>query len=113
MDQYNDYKARAGAQGLPFRLTPLAFETAGAMGVGTQKWFKKMCKLNAAIKGEDIGETKSRMQQGVPCTWSANTFKGFWKHRFSFFIAMDRAAKTNLLIGESEPKTHRGWGTGG
>ena len=113
MDQYNDYKARAGAQGLPFRLTPLAFETTGAMGVETQKWFKKMIKLNAAIKGEDIGETKSRMQQGVPCTWSANTFKGFWKQRISFFIAMDRASKTNLLIGESEPKTHRGWGTGG
>ena len=53
------------------------------------------------------------MQQGVDCTWSANNFKGFWKQRFSFFIAMDRASKTNLHIGASEPKTRRGWGTGG
>ena len=58
-------------------------------------------------------ETASRMQQGADCTWSANNFKGFWKQRFSFFIAMDRASKTNLHIGASEPKMRRGWGAGG
>ena len=32
----------AGAAGLPFIKQPLVFETTGAMGTETQKWWKEM-----------------------------------------------------------------------
>ena len=101
MGDYNDWKAKAGTQGLPFRLTPLAFETTGAMGKDTQKWFKAMVRLNKEMRGEDMGETASRMQQGVDCTWSANNFKGFWKQRFSFLLrwtGLPRRTFTSALL---------------
>ena len=113
MADYNKAVQQAGAQGLPFTLTPLAFETTGAMGEETQKWFKKMVSRNAEISGEDSGETTSRMQKGVPCTWTANSFSSFWKQRLSFYMMVDRATKTSVLIGKSLPRTYRDWTTGG
>ena len=113
MADYNKAVQQAGAQGLPFTLTPLAFETTGAMGEETQKWFKKMVSRNAEISGEDFGETTSRMQKGEPCTWTANSFSSFWKQRLSFYMMVDRATKTSVHIGKSLPKTYRDWTTGG
>ena len=104
---------RAGAQGLNFTMTPLAFETSGAMGKETVKWFESMVAQNKAIEGQDREGISSRMQNGLPNTWTANSFGSYWKQRISFFLARDRANKRTVLMGQSQPRTDRGWTTGG
>ena len=116
-----DYKytlEQAGAQGLPFTMTPLAFEATGAMSTSTQKWFKQMVKENKELLKAKAAATKdpattSRMQLGLPHTWTANKFSTYWKQRLSFFIARDRAMKATIYIGKSQPKADRGWENGG
>ena len=86
------------------------------MSKGTVSWFKSLVKLSkVALQQVSSGQsvTYSRMQLQLPYTWSANKFTTFWKQRFSFFIAQDRAIKANILIGKSQPKADRGWMEGG
>ena len=84
------------------------------MSKGTTSWFKSLvtvskAQLQQASSGQTV--TYSRMQLQLPYTWSANKFTTFWKQRFSFFIAQDKAIKAN--IGKSQPKMDRGWMEGG
>ena len=39
---YDLRRREAGAQGIPFKFQPLAFEATGAMGAETQKWSTSM-----------------------------------------------------------------------
>ena len=110
---FEETLVRAGAQGLNFTMTPLAFETSGAMGKETVKWFESMVAQNKAIEGQDREGISSRMQNGLPNTWTANSFGSYWKQRISFFLARDRANKRTVLMGQSQPRTDRGWTTGG
>ena len=62
----------AGEQGPPFTKGPLLFETIGAMGEETQKWWKSIVEMEADRRIP--GAPQSRWEQGLEHTWSANKF---------------------------------------
>ena len=62
----------AGDQGLPFMEGPLVFETTGAMGEETLKWWKSIVEMEADQR--ILGAPQSRLEQGLEHTWSANKF---------------------------------------
>ena len=45
MSTHRKALAAAGANGLPFTKVPLVFETTGAMGTETQKWWKEISRM--------------------------------------------------------------------
>ena len=62
----------AGDQGLPFTRRPLVFETTGAMGEETQKWWRSI--VETKVDQRIPGASQSRQEQGLEHTWSANKF---------------------------------------
>ena len=54
MQVYQRQVEAAGQAGLPFVKVPLAFETTGAMGAETQKWWQSVLKLESERRN-DVG----------------------------------------------------------
>ena len=66
---------------VPFEKVPLAMESTGAWGKGMQRWWKNQVLTRLEQLEED--PDKPRRAQGLPHTWSANTFGTYWLQRFS------------------------------
>ena len=64
-------------QGLAFTKGLLFFETTGAMGEGTQKWWKSVIEMEA---DQRIPKTPHSRQEH---TWSANKFSSYWLQTLS------------------------------
>jgi hypothetical protein len=92
----------AGDNGLLFTKQPLVFETTGAMGAETQKWWKAMVKM-AEKRDADMEDTRSRRQKGLEHTWAANDWSSFWLQRISIAHARHQAESISTLIGASLP----------
>ena len=92
--------AEAGAAGLPFTKAPLVFETTGAMGKETQKWWKEVCKMEKDQRGE--GETTSRRELGLDWTFTANGFASYWLQSFSMSMARTMAESIIAFIGGNQ-----------
>ena len=92
--------AEAGAAGLPFIKAPLVFETTGAMGKETQKWWKEVCKMEKDQRGE--GETTSRRERGLDWTFTANGFASYWLQSFSMSMARTMAESIIAFIGGNQ-----------
>ena len=116
----------AGAQGLPFTKGPLVFETTGAMGEDTQKWWKSIVEMEAdqRIPGACVythiwscdhalypyrvirladqripGAPQSRREQGLEHTWPANKLALYWLQTFSMSHARMQAESIAQWIG--------------
>ena len=87
----------AGDQGLPFTKGPLVFETTGAMGEETQKWWKSIVEMEADQRIP--GAPQSRREQGLEHTWSANKFSSYWLQTFSMSHARMQAESIAQWIG--------------
>ena len=83
---------------LPFDKVPLAFETTGAMGKETQKWWDSVKRLEARRE-----ESTSRMQQGLEHTWSANNFATYWLQSIAMAHAREQADSVLLWINKCQP----------
>ena len=81
---------------LDFDKVPLAFETTGAMGKETQKWWDSVVKLERKNRAQ--GEPTSRMLLGLEHTWSANNFQTYWLQRISMAHAMEQAEAIDQWI---------------
>lgn len=60
---------------------PLAFETTGAMGPGTKKWWDT--QVMPLYKRKFLGPPPSLSAQDKEHTWAANSFAAFWLQRFA------------------------------
>ena len=87
----------AGDQGLPFTKGPLFFETTGAMGEETQKWWNSIVEMEADQRMP--GAPQSRREQGLEHTWSANKFSSYWLQTFSMSHARMQAEFIAQWIG--------------
>ena len=65
----------AGDKDLPFTKGSLVFETTGAMGEETQKWWNSIVEMEADQRTP--GAPQSRQEQGLEHTWSANNFSSY------------------------------------
>ena len=86
----------AGPGGLAFVKTPLVFETTGAMSKGTQKWWESVKQLN---KERNKYGPKSRRENGLQHTWSANSFSTFWQQSIAVVHARTQAEAISQWIG--------------
>ena len=102
MGSYQKALATAGAAGLPFVKLPLVFETTGAMGAETQKWWQELVAM-AYKRDDDMGGIRSRRQRGLDHTWSANDWSSYWLQRISVAHARHQAESITQLIGASLP----------
>ena len=89
----------AGAQGIPFKFQPLAFEATGAMGAETQKWWKSIVQLEESMRTEG----SSLRDQGLDHTWSANSFSSYWRQHISMAMAKAQAQGVANCIARSRP----------
>ena len=87
----------AGDRGLPFTKGPLVFETTGAMGEETQKWWKSIVEMEADQRIP--GAPQSRWEQGLEHTCSANKFSSYWLQTFSMSHARMQAESIAQWIG--------------
>ena len=94
----------AGAAGLPFVKVPLAFETTGAMGKETQKWWHEVSNLEKDQRA--IGETTSRKDKGLEWSFTANGFETFWLQSISMSMARTQAESIVAFIGANQKE---GW----
>jgi hypothetical protein len=90
----------AGANGLPFTKVPLVFETTGAMGAETQKWWKDIRKMEKDQRG--LGETTSRKDLGLDWTFTANGFASYWLQSISMSMARTAAESIIAFIGGNQ-----------
>ena len=74
----------AGVQGLLFTEGPLVFETTGAMGEETEKWWESTVEMEADQRIP--GAPQSRREQGLEHTWSANKFSSSGYKRFQYHM---------------------------
>ena len=88
-------------RGLQFEKKPLVFETTGAMGVETKKWWKSVLALYHAQR--EPGEPTSRRELGLDYTWSANHFSSFWLQTLSFCQAVALAESVDLWVSQHAP----------
>ena len=104
MGTHNTARATARAAGteLPFTKLPIVFETTGAMGAETQKWWKDLVQM-AQKRDDDMEGTQSRRQMGLEHTWSANDWSSYWLQRISIAHARHQAESITQLIGASQP----------
>ena len=79
-----------------FDPVPLAFETTGAMGKMTQKWWNSVLKLEK--EGREQGEPTSRRMKGLEQSWSADNFQKYWLQRISMAHVMEQAESIDLWI---------------
>ena len=91
----------AGAAGLPFKKKPLVFETTGAMGQETQKWWKAVLAIEAALRTP--GDTTSRRDLGLEHTFSANGFATYWLQSISLSYARSQAESIMVWVGRNAP----------
>ena len=96
---YDLRRREAGAQGIPFKFQPLAFEATGAMGAETQKWWKSIVELEASMRAEG----SSLRDQGRDHTWSANSFSSYWRQHISMAMAKAQAQGIANCIARSRP----------
>ena len=87
---------------VPYEFQPLAFETTGAMGVETQKWWARMVSEDTQRR-KDCGEPSSRQLCGLPATWAANSFKTFWLQSFAMVQARTQANSIGVWVRKSTP----------
>ena len=81
---------------------PIVFETTGAMGKETQKWWKDLVEWSQK-RDDELEGTRSRRQMGLEHTWSANDWSSFWLQRISVTHARHQAESIIELIGASQP----------
>ena len=91
----------AGAAGLPFKKKPLVFETTGAMGNETQKWWKAVLAIEAALRMP--GDTTSRRDLGLEHTFSANGFATYWLQSISLTYARSQAESIMIWVRRNAP----------
>ena len=89
---------------LPFDKVPLAFETTGAMGVETQKWWKEVLKLEADCGTRGENDAANRMLQGMACTWTATRFESYWMQAISMAQAREQAETVDIWINKCQPQ---------
>ena len=87
---------QAGPAGLAFVKRPLVFETTGAMGKETQKWWESVKQLNRERHEFD---PKSRRLRGKQHTWSANSFSTYWLQSIAVAHARTQAESIRQWIG--------------
>ena len=87
---------------VPYVFQPLAFETTGAMGAETQKWWASIVSEDAELR-KDRGEPGSRLLCGLPATWAANSFKTFWLQSFAMVQARTQANSIGVWVRKSTP----------
>ena len=85
-----------------YEFQPLAFETTGAMGVETQKWWARIVNEDTERR-KDRGESGSRQLCGLPATWAANSFKTFWLQSFAMVQARTQANSIDVWVRKSAP----------
>ena len=73
------------------------FETTGAIGEETQKWWKSVVEMEADQRIP--GAPQSRLEQGLEHTWSANKFSSYWLQTFSMSHARMQAESIAQWIG--------------
>ena len=93
--------AKAGPQGLPtpFEFQPLAFETTGAMGRETEKWWKSVVAMEAELRA--VGQPSSRRDLGLEHTWAANSFSSYWRQCIAMTLARAQAEAIVSCIKQS------------
>ena len=100
MGTFHRAEAAAGGVGLNFIKLPIVFESTGAMGEETQKWWQQMLK----IEKENLNEGAiSRRELGLEHTWTANNWSNFWLQRISMVLARHQAETVLQKIGASQP----------
>lgn len=82
-----------------FAFQPLAFETTGAMGRETQKWWKSVLVMEAQLRGEDA--PSSRRDIGLEHTWTANSFSSYWRQSIAMTLARAQAEAIVSCIRQS------------
>ena len=93
-------EAAAGGVVLNFIKLPIVFESTGAMGEETQKWWQQMLK----IEKENLNEGAiSRRELKLEHTWTANNWSNFWLQRISMVLARHQAETVLQKIGASQP----------
>ena len=100
MSTHRKALAVAGANGLPFTKVPLVFETTGAMGTETQKWWKEISRMEKDQRG--LGESTSRKDLGLDWTFTANGFASYWLQSISMSMARTLAESIVAFIGGNQ-----------
>ena len=80
---------------------PLVFETTGAMGPETQKWWSTVLKLEHARHVP--GHPTSRRDLGLEHTFTANGFATFWLQSISLTYARAQAESLMVWVGRNAP----------
>jgi hypothetical protein len=102
-DKMELHKKRVDELGdVSYEFQPLAFETTGAMGVETQKWWARIVNEDTERR-KDRGESGSRQLCGLPATWAANSFKMFWRLSFAMVQARTQANSIDVLGAQKYP----------
>ena len=84
---------------LPFDKAPIVIETSGAFSNFTQKWFKKMVKIDKSQQDwNGTGVFTSRRLRGLDWTWSANSFSSWHLQSLSVAQARLQAQAVNHMI---------------
>ena len=84
---------------------PLVFETTGAMGTETQKWWKEIGKMEKDQRG--FGETTSRKDLGLDWTFTANGFASYWLQSISMSMARTLAEYIVRSLHRGQPRGGR------
>ena len=93
-------KAQAGVGGLPFVKVPLVFETTGAMGKETEKWWQGVLILER--KSRDPALPVSRKDQDLDWSFTANAFSSYWRQAISMSMARTMAESVIASIGKNQ-----------
>ena len=99
MSSHRKQAGEAGADGLQFVKMPLVFETTGAMGEETQKWWDSVLALEKAKRAP--GDPTSRRELGLDFTWSANKHSTWWLQSLSMQYARAQAGSIMSLVAKN------------
>ena len=97
-----EQQVRQSERPIDFDKVPLIFESTGAMGKETQKWWESVLKMERK-RCEERRENPSRQYQGLEHTWSADRFASYWLQRISMAHARAQAETIELAICMSQP----------
>ena len=102
-DKMELHKKRVDELGdVSYEFQPLVFETTGAIGVETQKWWARIVNEDTERR-KDRGEPGSRQLCGLPATWAANSFKTFWLQSFAMVQARTQANSIDVWVRKNTP----------
>ena len=93
---HNQAVQEAGPTGLAFVKVPLVFETTGAMGKETKKWWDSIKTRDKNL--HEFGP-QSRRANGLTHTWNANSFVTFWQQSIAVAHARAQAESISQRIG--------------